>query len=383
MEALYAYWINCAKIMRMQTPKIKDVAAFLESWAPRAYQESYDNSGLQVGDPETPVKGILVSLDATEAVVEEAVQRGCNLVVSHHPIIFKGLKSLTGKTYVERTVITAIRNNVALYAIHTNLDNIRTGVNQQIAQRIGITNTRVLSPRKDTLVKLVTFVPTGEAERVRQAMHAAGAGQVGNYRNCSFEVAGIGRFQPGESANPHIGEPGKAEQVEEVRIEVLVPAVRQADIVRALRAAHPYEEVAYYLSRLENDNQEAGAGLIGELPADEEPTAFMRRLKDSLQTAVIRHTVPPARPVRRVAVCGGAGSFLLAEAIRKGADAFVSADFKYHDFFDAEGKILVCDVGHYESEQFTKALLQEVLSEKFTTFASHFSNTVTNPISYL
>jgi dinuclear metal center YbgI/SA1388 family protein len=382
MEALYAYWINWAKIMRMQSPKIKDVSAFLESWAPRSYQESYDNSGLLVGDPETPVKGVLVSLDATEAVIEEAIQRGCNLVVSHHPIIFKGLKSLTGRTYVERAVLSAIRNNVALYAIHTNLDNVRTGVNRRIAERLGLKNTQVLSPRRDTLSKLVTFVPSKEADSVRQALHAAGAGQIGNYQNCSFEIAGTGRFQPNERANPRMGEQGKAEQVDEVRIEVLLPTFRREEVLKALRSSHPYEEVAYYLTSLENENQEVGAGLIGELDSAKEPSAFLHHLKETLQTTLVRHTALPRRTISRVAVCGGAGSFLLGEAIRKGADAFVSADFKYHEFFDADGKILVCDVGHYESEQFTKALLQEVLRENFTTFASHFSNTVTNPISY-
>lgn len=366
----------------MQTAKIKDVASFLESWAPRAYQESYDNSGLLVGDPEMEVKGILVSLDCTEAVVHEARQRGCNLVVSHHPIIFKGLKSLTGKTYVERTVISAIQNQVALYAIHTNLDNVATGVNKRIGERLGLQEMKVLRPRRDTLLKLVTFVPAENIEAVRSAVHEAGAGQVGNYRDCSFEVTGTGRFKPDDHAQPHIGQRGKPEQVNEIRMEVLLPVEREQAVLKALRVAHPYEEVAFYLTRLENENQEVGAGLIGALSSPMEPTAFLKRLKEVMQVTVVRHTAVANKPIRKVAVCGGAGSFLLGEAIRKEADAFVSADFKYHEFFDAEGKILLCDIGHYESEQFTKALLQEVLSEKFTTFASHFSNTVTNPISY-
>lgn len=366
----------------MQTPKIKDVASFLESWAPRAYQESYDNSGLLVGDPETPVKGILVSLDCTEAIVLEAVERGCNLIVSHHPIIFRGLKSLTGKSYVERTVISAIRNQIALYAIHTNLDNVATGVNRKIGERLGLQAMKVLSPRRDTLLKLVTFVPSENLDAVRRAVHEAGAGQVGNYSDCTFEVSGTGRFRPNEAATPHIGERGKAEEVKEVRMEVLLPAHREQAVLGALRKAHPYEEVAFYLTKLENENQEVGAGLIGEFVTPMEPTAFLGRLKEAMQTTVVRHTSIPGKPIKSVAVCGGAGSFLLAEAIRKGADAFVSADFKYHEFFDAEGKTLLCDIGHYESEQFTKALLQEVLSQKFTTFASHFSNMVTNPISY-
>lgn len=365
----------------MQTPKIKDVAAFLESWAPRAYQESYDNVGLLVGNPEKEVTGILVSLDCTEAVVEEAAQRGCNLIVSHHPIVFKGLKSLTGRTYVERTVLLAVRKEIALYAIHTNLDNIRTGVNAKIAERLGLSQTRILAPRKGTLTKLVTFVPQDHLDRVLEALHRAGAGQIGNYSNCSFEIPGIGRFTPGDSANPNIGTPGSAEKVAEVRVEVLLPENREQAVMTALRQAHPYEEVAYYLTPLNNENQEVGSGLIGSLSRAMEPNAFLRHLKESMQATVVRYTLPNG-PIKTVAVCGGAGSFLLGDAIRQHADAFVSADFKYHEFFDTEGKIMICDIGHYESEQFTKALLLEVLSEKFTTFASHFSETVTNPISY-
>jgi dinuclear metal center YbgI/SA1388 family protein len=367
---------------QMQTAKIRDVAAYLESWAPGGYQEAYDNSGLLVGNPEATVKGVLISLDCTEAVVQEAVQRGCNLIVSHHPVIFKGLRSLTGKTYVERTVLAAIKQDVALYAIHTNLDNIRTGVNQRIARQLGLGSLELLSPRKATLSKLVTFVPEENLDAVRVALHGAGAGQIGNYKNCSFEVAGTGRFQPDASARPHVGQPGKPEHTREVRVEMIFPDEKQGAIMNALRTSHPYEEVAYYLTKLENENPEVGAGLVGVLQAPLEPTAFLGRLKEAMHASVIRHTSLPAGPIQRVAVCGGAGSFLLGEAISKGADAFVSADFKYHEFFDADGKILICDVGHYESEQFTKDLLQDVLREKFTTFASHFSNTVTNPIRY-
>lgn len=366
----------------MQAAKIKDVVSFLESWAPKAYQESYDNSGLIVGSPEGDVSGVLISLDCTESVVREARQKGCNLVISHHPIVFKGIKSLTGKNYVERTVHAAIKEDIALYAIHTNLDNISTGVNQKIAERIGLINTRVLRPRTDTLFKLVTFVPSENLDEVLEALHTAGAGQIGNYKDCSFGVLGTGRFEPGDQANPHLGERGKPERVEEMRVEVLVPMDKKESVLQALRSAHPYDEVAYYVSRLENENQEVGAGLIGELATPEAPLDFLKRLKRDMNTPMIRHTAP-GKPIQKVALCGGAGSFLLPDAIRQKADAFVSADFKYHEFFDAEAKILIADMGHHESEQFTKALIQEVLTKKFTTFASHFSDTVTNPISYL
>lgn len=367
----------------MQTPNINDVATYLESLAPCPYQEDYDNSGLITGNQYAPVKGILVSLDCTEAVVEEAKSMNCNLIVAHHPIVFKGLKKLTGGNYVERTVIQAIKNDIGIYAIHTNLDNVEAGVNKRIAEKIGLVNTRILKPRKDTLTKLVTFVPKANVDTVLAALHAAGAGQIGNYKNCSFSVEGEGTFQPSDAAQPHIGKHGQLEHVSELRIEVILPSHSEKAMVAALKKSHPYEEVAYYLTKLENENQEVGAGMIGELATPEEPIAFLKRLKTQMQVGVVRHTSLLDKKIERVAVCGGAGSFLLPEAIRQLADVFVSADFKYHEFFDADGKIIVADIGHYESEQFTKELLKDVLTEKFPTFAINFSKTVTNPISYL
>jgi len=367
----------------MKTSKIKDVAAYLESLAPRSYQEAYDNAGLIVGDPDSTVTGVLVTLDCTESVVLEAIKKNCNLIVAHHPIVFKGLKRLTGQNYVERVVILAIQNKVAIYAAHTNLDNVYHGVNQKIASKIGLANTRILAPKSGTLSKLVTFVPESNAEAVLSALHAAGAGQVGAYKNCSFSMPGTGRFEPTEGTNPHIGKAGYPERVSESRIEVILPSHLEAKVLQSLRTSHPYEEAAYYLSRLENHNQEVGAGMIGELAEPIEPLAFLRRLKEQMKVSVVRHTAISDRPIRRIAICGGAGSFLLTEAIRQGADAFVSADFKYHEFFDAEGKITVADIGHYESEQFTKDLFVEVLTKNFATFAINFSETDTNPIFYL
>ncbi|CAN5334712.1 Nif3-like dinuclear metal center hexameric protein [soil metagenome] len=367
----------------MEGAKIKDVTAYLESLAPVVYQESYDNSGLLTGDPNAEVRGILVTLDCTEAVIEEAIRVNCNMIVAHHPILFKGIKKLTGKTYVERTLIKAIRHEVAIYAIHTNLDNVHEGVNKMIAEKIGLKNTKVLLPRGDTLSKLETFIPKESLEAVMEALHAAGAGQIGNYKNCSFQSEGTGTFQPNENASPFIGKTGQAERVNELKVEVLFPSHLRPGILSALQRSHPYEEVAYYITKLDNTNQEVGAGLIGELDVDVEPIIFLQRLKQHMNLSVVRHTALSAKPVRRVAICGGAGSFLLGEAIAQEADVFVSSDFKYHEFFDAEGKITIADIGHYESEQFTKELLNKVLSKKFTTFAINFSKTVTNPISYL
>jgi dinuclear metal center YbgI/SA1388 family protein len=362
---------------------IGDVVRYLDDLAPPAYQEDYDNSGLLTGDPSLTVTSVLVTLDCTEEVVHEAIGLGANLVIAHHPIIFRGLKKLTGRNYVERTVIKAIKHDIAIFAIHTNLDNVYSGVNRKIAEQIGLKNLKILEPRKETLAKLVTFIPKENAEAVLAALHEAGAGNVGNYKNCSFTVEGTGTFMPTGDAEPHVGKTDVQEKVNELRAELIFPIHRKSRVLEALHASHPYEEVAYYIQELVNDNQDAGSGMVGDLEADEEPIEFLQRLKTSMHTNCVRHT-PIVRPVvRRVAVCGGSGSFLLPAAIRSGADVFVSADFKYHEFFDSDGKIIIADIGHYESEQFTKELISEVLREKFRTFAINFSKTVTNPIRYL
>lgn len=366
----------------MATTTIKNVTDHLESLAPRSFQEDYDNSGLLTGDLNAPVKGILVTLDCIEKVVDEAIENNCNLIVAHHPIIFRGLKKITGQNYVERTIIKAIKNDIAIYAIHTNLDNVHTGVNKKIAEKIGLKNLKILKPRKDTLGKLVTFIPKENAGDVLNALHKAGAGNIGDYKNCSFQVAGEGTFMPSGKAQPHIGQTNQLERVDEIRAEVIFPDHLTRKILHALKESHPYEEVAYYLSRLENENQEVGSGMIGELDKPIEPFEFLNGLKKVMNSKIVRHT-QPTKEIKKVAVCGGAGSFLLPSAIARGADVFVSADFKYHEFFDADGKIMIADIGHYESEQFTKDLLVEVLKEKFTTFAIIFSKTVTNPLSYL
>ena len=365
----------------MATPTIKDVTDHLEALAPRYYQEEYDNSGLLTGDTNEIVRGILVTLDCTEEVLDEAVKQKCNLIIAHHPIIFRGLKKLTGQTYVERTIIKAIKNDIAIYAIHTNLDHVHTGVNRKIAERIGLKKLRILQPKKNTLMKLVTFIPKEKASEVISALHKAGAGNIGNYKNCSFQVVGEGTFMGIGDAQPRIGQANQQEHVPEVRAEMIFPKHLSNSIIAALKQSHPYEEVAYYITSLENENQEVGAGVIGELEHEMEPIEFLRRLKKTMDTSCIRHTAP-LKNIKSVAVCGGAGSFLLPSAISQRADVLVSSDFKYHEFFDADKKIMIADIGHYESEQFTKDLLIEVLKEKFTNFAIIFSKTATNPLSY-
>jgi len=363
-------------------PQIKEICTYLDSWAPPAYAESYDNVGLLVGDPQSEVTGIMVSLDCTEQVVKEATEQGCNLIVSHHPILFKGLKSLTGKNYVERTVIKALKEDIALYAIHTNLDSVDSGVNHKIASLLSLKNTSILRPKEEILRKLTVFVPTSGADSLRQALFKAGAGVIGNYSGCSFTLVGQGSFHPEEGANPSVGSVGKTQFEEETRIEVMFPAYLTSQVLKAMVENHPYEEVAYYLHALANRNQYVGSGMVGDLLKPMPSEEFLAYLKNKLQLSVIRHTDPIEEEISRVAICGGSGSFLLNDAKRGGAQVFITGDFKYHEFFDAENKILIADIGHYESERFTIDLIADYLREKFTTFAIRLTEVNTNPIHY-
>lgn len=362
--------------------KIKDITGYLETIAPRAFQESYDNSGLLTGEASWLVNGVLVTLDCTEQVVQEAMDNKCNLIIAHHPIIFKGLKKITGQNYVERTIIKAIKNDIAIYAIHTNLDNVHLGVNKKISELLGLTNLKILEPKTDTLAHLITFVPNENKAVVLKALHDSGAGNIGDYKNCSFSSSGTGSFTPTANAHPAKGKLDQPESVGEDRIEVIFPIHIKDKVLASLRGSHPYEEVAYYISRLENANQEVGSGMIGELPEPLEPNEFLKRLKNKMKAECVRHTPFIDKKIKKVAVCGGSGSFLLSKAISAEADIYISADFKYHEFFDADGRIVIADIGHYESEQYTKDLIIGILKEKFTTFAINFSKTVTNPISY-
>lgn len=354
----------------------------LEAWAPLALQEDYDNAGLLVGQPHMEVRGILVSLDLTEAVIDEALARGCNVVVSHHPIIFGKLKRLTDSNYVERSVAKAIRAGVALYAIHTNLDHLQAGVSARMASELSLVNGRVLQPKKGLLRKLVTYVPIAHVEAVRAALFAAGAGEIGKYSQASFGSEGTGTFLPGEGSNPFSGQRGQLQYEPETRLEVLYPVWREAALLAALLAAHPYEEVAYDLLPLANATSDYGAGYLAELPQAMPAIDFLHLLKNRFGGG-LRYTALPEKPVQKIALCGGSGSFLLPDAIRAGADVLVTADFKYHQFFDADNRILIADLGHYETEQFTKDLIANYLSEKFTTFAVLISETKTNPVNYL
>jgi dinuclear metal center YbgI/SA1388 family protein len=363
--------------------KIKEITDYLELWAPLNLQESYDNSGLIAGNAETELTGALITLDCTEEVVMEAIDKKMNLIIAHHPVVFKPIRSITGKTYVERVLMLAIKNDIALYAIHTNLDNIREGVNSKIAHKLGLQHTRILEPKKGYLKKLVTFVPSGSLQPVCKALHEAGAGNIGNYSECSFVSKGTGRFKPNEQANPAVGINGKLEEVHENRLEVIFPSSVENELVKALILSHPYETPAFDLIPLDNRFTDTGGGMLGHLPYRMKEAEFLLYLKEMMKVSFIRHSPFSGKDIERVALCGGSGSFLLNAAKREKADVFISSDFKYHEFFDAENMILIADINHYEGEVFTKDLIYEHLIEKFSNIALVLSDIKTNPIRYL
>ena len=363
--------------------KVKEITKIIEDFAPVAYQESYDNSGLIVGNMNDEVSGVLISLDCVEAILDEAISLNCNMIVAHHPIVFSGLKKLNGKNYIERTVIKAIKHGIAIYAVHTNLDNVKNGVSFKIAEKIGVKNCQILAPKQGLLSKLITYCPIDSADEVRKAMFNAGAGKIANYDKCSFNSEGVGTFRGGEGTSPFSGTVGQFHQEVETKIETIVPNHKMANIVQCLIDAHPYEEVAYDIVSLSNTHQNVGSGVVGELEVAEDEIDFLNRIKLDLKTDCIRHTDLRNKKVKKVAICGGSGSFLLNNAIQTGADVFVTGDFKYHQFFDADNQIVIADVGHYESEQFTSELIYEILNEKIPNFAVRLSAINTNPLNYL
>jgi len=362
--------------------KIKEVASILEEYAPLLYQESYDNSGLIIGNPNDNVSSVLLTVDVTEEVIDEAINKKANLIIAHHPIIFNGLKSITGKNYIERIVAKAIKNDVAIYAAHTNMDVIWGGVNTKLGEKLGLLNMKILSPKKGELRKLVTFVPDEHSGKVRKAIFDAGAGNIGHYDQCSFNLQGNGSFRASENSNPYKGEKGKLHFEKEIRIETIFPKYKERNIVNALLNTHPYEEVAYDVYPLDNDFLKAGMGVIGELPESAEEVGFLTDLKKKFHLKCLRHSSLVGKKVKRVAVCGGTGAFLLKKAITSGADAFLTGDIKYHEYFDADKKILFVDIGHYESEQVIKDIFYELLTKKNLNFAVHFSGIITNPVNY-
>ncbi len=363
--------------------KIKDVTVCIEKISPLNYAESFDNVGLLVGDYNMQVTGVLVTLDTLENIIDEAIENNCNLIVSFHPILFSGLKKLNGKNYVERVVLKAIKNDIAIYAMHTALDNSIQGVNAKICEVLGLQNKKVLIPQKNTIKKLTTYVPHDKAEEVRTALFISGAGTIGNYDNCSFNTEGYGTYKGNESSIPAIGEKGKLHYENETFISVIFEKHKEKSLLSALFKAHPYEEVAYDIVGLDNINQEIGLGMIAELPKEKSETAFLKILKEKMNSKGIRHSKLLGKPIKKVALLGGSGSFAIKNAIQAGADIYVTSDIKYHEFYKAENKLIIEDIGHYESEQFTKNLLVDILTKKFPNFAIILSQKNTNPIYYL
>ncbi|MDO6492803.1 MULTISPECIES: Nif3-like dinuclear metal center hexameric protein [unclassified Cellulophaga] len=361
---------------------VKEITNIIEDFAPLNYAEDFDNVGLLIGNATTKVTGVLVTLDTLENVVDEAIAKNCNLIVSFHPIIFSGLKKITGANYVERVVLKAIKNDIAIYSMHTALDNSNKGVNAKICEVLGLTNTKILIPQKGTIKKLTTYVPKKEAAELKEVLFAAGVGNIGNYSNCSFTTIGTGSFKPNEKANPTIGEIGKTQTEEEVQINVTFEKAKEKKILQALFKNHSYEEVAYEITTLENTNQNIGMGMVGELENPVNETKFLQDLKIKMNADCVRHSNLLNKKIKKVAVLGGSGSFAINAAKAVNADVFITADLKYHQFYEAENKILLADIGHFETEQFTKNLLVEILTKKIPNFAVSLSESITNPIKY-
>ncbi len=362
---------------------VKEIISIIEEFAPLGYQESYDNAGLLVGNNSSNVNSILLTVDVTPEVIDEALARDANLIVAHHPIIFKGLKRLTGSTSTEQTVIKAIRHGIAIYCAHTNLDMVWNGVSAAAASKLGLVDISILAPSSDQLVKLATFVPHSHAEHVRMALFNAGAGQIGNYDQCSFNLEGKGTFRAGDQTNPYTGQKGEIHQESETRVEVIVPKPILSRVIDQLISAHPYEEVAYDIFPLLNKNPRAGLGVVGDLPKPQTEIEFLKKVKRIFGSGCIKHSTFIGKMIERVALCGGSGAELIKDAIASKADVFITGDVKYHSFFDAEGKLVIADVGHFESEQFTIDIFYELLTKKIPNFAVLKSNVKTNPINYV
>ena len=363
--------------------KIKEIADALEMFAPLPLQDGFDNAGLQVGLTETEVTGVLLCLDVTEKIVDEAVALGCNLIVSHHPLIFSPLKKITGATYVERCVMKAMAAGIAIYSAHTNIDNAIGGVNYRIAEILGLKNLKVLVPKEDSLLKLSVYVPVSAADEVRAALFAAGCGSIGNYDSCSYNVNGFGTFKAGENTNPYCGSKGVLHKEEEVRIDTIMPIYIKGRAIKALLASHPYEEPAYDIYPLKNKWETVGSGVIGELDEPVDELEFLQHIKNRFNVGSLRHTPLLGKKVKRVALCGGAGGSFASAALSAGADLYLTGEARYHDLFSYDGKMLLAVIGHYESEQYTMDIFKEIINDAFPQVEVRTTENNTNPIQYL
>ena len=379
-DAIFFLYLQANFLLKM---KIKEIVSALERFAPLPLQDGFDNAGLQIGLTDAEATGALLCLDVTEAVLDEAIASGCNLIISHHPLIFKGYKSITGKDYVERCILKAIKNDIVIYSAHTNLDNVPGGVNFKIAEKIGLKNVRILDPKESSLIKLVTFVPSAQAEEVRNALFTAGCGCIGNYDSCSYNTEGEGTFRAQEGSHPFCGTVGELHRETEVRIETILPEYKKGEVIRALLSKHPYEEPAYDLYPLHNSWAQVGSGIVGELEEPESELEFLKRIKKRFEVGCLKHNKLTGRLIQKVSLCGGAGAFLIPQAVRSGADVFITGEIKYHDYFGRETDILLAEIGHYESEQYTKEIFYSIIRDLFPNFALQFSKVNTNPIKYL
>ena len=363
--------------------RIAEVMRLIEDFDPLDLQENWDNAGLQVGNPLREATGAMVCLDVTEAILDEAIAKGINLIITHHPLLFKGLKSITGRNSIERIVLKAIKNDIAIYSAHTNMDSAWGGVSHHMAKKIGLKDIEVLDCQHGKLYKLIVFVPVASLDAVRTALVSSGAGNIGNYDSCSYVTQGEGSFRALEGAEPYVGAVGSVHHEAECRLEVILPGRCRSKVLRAMLEAHPYEEPAYDLIALSNENKYAGLGVVGNLPEAEDAVEFLNRVKGIFGTGAVRYSGDITKPIRRVALCGGAGAEFVREAVSRGADAFVTGDVKYHEFMDASERILIADIGHYESEHFTKEIFSEIITKKIPNFAIHYAELEKNPINYL
>lgn len=363
--------------------KIKEIVGALERFAPLPLQDGFDNAGLQIGLTDVEATGALLCLDVTEAVLDEAITLGYNLVISHHPLIFKGYKSITGKDYVERCILKAIKNEIVIYSAHTNLDNVMGGVNYKIAEKIGLHNVNILSGREESLLKLVTFVPSEHIEKVRSALFKAGCGDIGNYDSCSYIVEGQGTFRAGEGTNPYCGKIGELHSEPEIRLETILPSFKMNEVIKALIQVHPYEEPAFDFYPVKNVWSQAGSGIIGHLKEPMTELEFLKLVKKTFEVGCVKHNKLSGKLIEKVALCGGAGAFLIPKAIAKGADVFITGEIRYHEYFGHENNILLAEIGHYESEQYTKEILYSIIENTFPNFQIQISKVNTNPIKYL
>jgi len=363
--------------------QIKEITNYIESIAPLSYQESYDNAGLIVGNDSDETNGALITLDVTEPVIDEAIRLKFKMIIAHHPLIFNGIKKINSSTEIGRCLIKAVKNNIAVYAAHTNLDNVKRGVNGKICDKIGLTNCRMLEPFNDKLRKLVVYTPEAYASQVQESIFKAGGGCIGDYDSCGYSLEGKGTFRGNKNTHPFVGEKGELHTEREVRLETIIPEIIKERVISAIKNVHPYEVVAYDLYPLDLNYPLAGSGMTGELPEPEDEDKFLRRIKETFKIKSIRHSSFLGKKIKKVALCGGSGSSLINQAIFSKADIFLTGDIKYHDFFRAENKIILADIGHYESEQYTKELFYDLLIKKFPKFAFRLSDINTNPVNYM